>query len=96
MALGTPCVAFGLPENRVTGADAAAYGGRGTAESLASVIARLLGRRAGARGAHERVGAQTLHPGPRVGTLRARAAPRVQPAAGEARVPPRPSRRARP
>ena len=42
MALGSPCVAFGLPENRVTGADAAAYADEPTAESLARVIARLL------------------------------------------------------
>jgi glycosyltransferase involved in cell wall biosynthesis len=42
MALGSPCVAFGLPENKVTGADAAAYADEPTAESLARVIARLL------------------------------------------------------
>ena len=42
MALGSPCVAFGLPENKVTGADAAAYAEEPTPESLAGVIARLL------------------------------------------------------
>ena len=42
MALGRPCVAFGLPENKVTGADAAAYADEPTVHSLARVIARLL------------------------------------------------------
>jgi len=42
MALGRPCVAFGLPENRVTGADAAAYADGTTWQSLARAIRRLL------------------------------------------------------
>jgi glycosyltransferase involved in cell wall biosynthesis len=42
MALGRPCVAFGLPENRVTGADAAAYADEPTFQSLARAIGRLL------------------------------------------------------
>jgi glycosyltransferase involved in cell wall biosynthesis len=42
MALGRACVAFGLPENRVTGADVAAYADEPTVRSLARVIARLL------------------------------------------------------
>jgi glycosyltransferase involved in cell wall biosynthesis len=42
MALGRPCVAFGLPENRVTGADAAAYADDVTWQSLAQAIGGLL------------------------------------------------------
>lgn len=42
MALGRPCVAFGLPENRVTGADAAAYADDSTWQSLARAIGGLL------------------------------------------------------
>ena len=42
MALGCACVAFGLPENRVTGGDAVAYADSGEWPSLARAIARLL------------------------------------------------------
>jgi glycosyltransferase involved in cell wall biosynthesis len=42
MALGRACVAFGLPENRVTGADVVAYADDPTFQSLARAIARLL------------------------------------------------------
>ena len=42
MALGRPCVAFGLPENRVTGGDAAVYADEATVESLARAIGGLL------------------------------------------------------
>jgi glycosyltransferase involved in cell wall biosynthesis len=42
MALGRPCVAFGLPENRITGADAAVYADEPTFQSLARAIGRLL------------------------------------------------------
>jgi len=42
MALGRPCVAFGLPENKITGADAAVYADEPTFQSLARAIGRLL------------------------------------------------------
>jgi glycosyltransferase involved in cell wall biosynthesis len=42
MALGRPVVAFGLPENRITGADAAAYADEPTFQSLARAIGGLL------------------------------------------------------
>ena len=42
MALGKPCVVFGLPENRITGADAAAYADEPTFQSLARAIGGLL------------------------------------------------------
>lgn len=42
MALGRPCVSFGLPENRITGADAAAYADEPTFQSLGRAIGRLL------------------------------------------------------
>jgi glycosyltransferase involved in cell wall biosynthesis len=42
MALGSACVAFGLPENRITGGDAAVYADEPTVESLARAIGRLL------------------------------------------------------
>jgi len=42
MALGRVCVAFGLAENRATGADAIAYADNDTWQGLASAIGRLL------------------------------------------------------
>ena len=42
MAMGRPCVAFGLPENRVTGADVVTYADEPTFQSLARAVARLL------------------------------------------------------
>jgi glycosyltransferase involved in cell wall biosynthesis len=42
MALGRPCVAFGLPENRTSGGDAVVYADPGGWEPLADAIAGLL------------------------------------------------------
>ena len=49
MALGTPCVAFGLTENRATGADAIAYADNMTWQGLAGAIGRLLDDEPGRR-----------------------------------------------
>jgi glycosyltransferase involved in cell wall biosynthesis len=42
MALGRPAVAFGLPENRVSGGDAMVYAEEATAEGLAAAIGAVL------------------------------------------------------
>jgi glycosyltransferase involved in cell wall biosynthesis len=54
MALGRPLVAFDLPENRITGADAAAYAAEPTFRSLARAIGGLLDD----EGARARMGEQ--------------------------------------
>ena len=54
MALGRPCATFDLPENRITGADAAAYADEPTFPSLARAISRLLDD----EGARTRMGEQ--------------------------------------
>lgn len=58
MALERPCVAFGLPENRVTGGDTVIYAERASADGLASALASVLDmgpeREALARRARER------------------------------------------
>lgn len=42
MAMGVPCLTFGLPENRVSGGDAVAYADDLSWEGLASALGRLL------------------------------------------------------
>ena len=49
MALGRPCVVFGLTENRATGADAIAYADDMTWQGLAGAIGRLLDDEPGRR-----------------------------------------------